>query len=240
MLYQTPRLFRSPDADTTAPPPAAATNIERGIPKDIDDLLYVASNVAEKWTLSPEITMVSVSSAVFTNQVAAAKADHAQRKQDGANRSIYTGQLKALDAQADEGVAKVKAYLIGKYEDEDVAKTYYGICGIVKEGANYRLPFDRQDRLANLDLMISGIAAEGFGTKPYGTDFWTTLKTNYTNALSAAGDTDSEVSGGIATVDPLLDKIRKTLLGLRFVLRGNYLDTYQQVWREWGYQAEDN
>lgn len=242
MHYQAIRLYRSPEIDPTQPPieeegPGAP---DRGIPEDVEDLLYMASNVSDKWANAGWLTIRAITQEDFAGLVLQAKAANSLRNQHGATKTQKTVQLKALDEQADEGTKKIKAYLVGKYEDEEAAMQRYPLFGMVQEGANWRLPTDRQDRLAALDIMLTAVASEGFGAKEFGTAFWTTLRTNYTNALGGTTDGSSTISEDLNTLNPKLEQIRKVLIGLRYIIRGNYLDTYKEAWRSFGFLAENN
>lgn len=234
-------LYRSPEGDPpTGGGDAPKDAPEPGLPTDPDDLAVTARRVHDRWILHPDITMVGTSITAFEADVIALEdAADARRLASGA-RPGHTQTLEALDKAAEQAVSKVKIYLLAKYEDEAVAKAAYGNFGIVKEGNNYRLPSDRQDRLGALDLMVAAIAGQGFGDKEYGTAFWTAHRTAFAAALDAAQDTDSNVSGAGGELEPAAARVHFVLTGLRFILRGNYQDTYQQVLREWGMQAEDN
>jgi hypothetical protein len=86
--------------------------------------------------------------------------------------------------------------------------------------------------------MITGIATDGFDNEEYGKTFWTDMQTNYAAALLAAGNTSGEVSGKVATKNEQKKAIKKVLSSLLLVIRGSYPDTFDKVYREWGWRKE--
>ena len=61
------------------------------------------------------------------------------------------------------------------------------------------MPKDQNSRSAALTLMINAIALNDFGTKEYGTDFWTDIKARYDVLLTNATTTDSQVASKFGT-----------------------------------------
>ena len=108
--------------------------------------------------------------------------------------------------------------------------------GIVKEGKNYRLPFDRNSRLEALALMQAAITKDGFDNEEYGKAFWATIAADYKTALETANAIDSTVSGKVATKNDLKKQLTKVLKALLLSIEANYPDTHKGVKREWGWK----
>jgi hypothetical protein len=139
-----------------------------------------------------------------------------------------------LDKSIDNALVYVKGYLLDKYKKEN-DKSYYAAFGIEK-GARY--PRDQNSRSAALKLTIEAIAANGFGTKEFGTAFWTGIKTQYDALLTTASNTDSTVSTKVGDKNALKVELKKALNSIILVIKGNYPDTYKQELRNWGFQKE--
>lgn len=106
-------------------------------------------------------------------------------------------------------------------------------------GSHWDLPTDHSERNQKLSMMGEAITANGFSAKTYGTAFWTATKTAYNDALTGANNTDGSVSAAVGTKNQQKAQINKVMVALRYVLRGNYPDTYAEVYRDWGWQKED-
>lgn len=118
------------------------------------------------------------------------------------------------------------------------AQPQFARFGLVRENTTWCISKDRNNRKAAFELMIAAIAAEGFGAEEYGTAFWTALQTDYNAALAAASTTTGDVSEKVATKNQQKLAIKKVLTNLLFVLRGNYPDTYKEMYRKWGWKKE--
>jgi hypothetical protein len=57
-------------------------------------------------------------------------------------------------------------------------------------------------------------------------------------AITSGGS--SGISDSLNALNPKLEQIRKVLIGLRFIIRGNYVDTNKEAWRSFGFLAENN
>lgn len=159
------------------------------------------------------------------------------RLQTGSTKPQTAKALKILNQQIDSSISYVKGYIVDKYK-KDVAPSYYASFGIEHIGERYVLPADQNKRLAALGLMVTAIAAQGFGTKEYGTTFWTTIKTNYAALLATANTTDSTILVKVGDKNVLKRDLKKGLNALVNVIKANYPDTYKAELRNWGFQKE--
>jgi len=211
---------------------------KRYTPDADSDFLTVSKKVRDAWAGNPLITLIWTNQAAFNTMVNNYEAFLGTRKSDGSFRPSETQTLGQLDTQINTAVSEVKTYIEYKFKKPN-AVAQYARYGIVKENGTYILPRDKDDRKLSLPLMITAIAADGFGAEKYGTAFWTAMKTDYDAALKAASDTDGDVSGGAANKNQYKKQVAKVMNALRLVLKGNYPDTYKAVYRQWGWQKED-
>jgi len=227
-----------PDAEpATSGNGAGKPNSTAIIPAADTDFKDVAKNVANSWLKNPDITLVWKKAPDFLKQANDYETALTSRKATGSLRPGLSQTLDQFDKQVDDAVTEVKVYIQKKFK-KDFAQAQYARYGIVKENNNYRLSKDRNNRLEALKLMITGIAADGFDNEEYGKTFWTDMQTNYSAALDAASNTSGEVSGKVATKNEQKKSIKKVLTSLLLVIKGNYPDTFDKVYREWGWRKE--
>jgi hypothetical protein len=227
-----------PDAEpNTGGSPASKPVTTAAIPAADVDFMDVSKAVAATWMTAPGITLLWKTNSDFEKQVQDYGLSLSSRKATGSLRPGQSLTLKQMDKQIDDAVKEVKVYIERRFKTSSAA-AQFARYGIVKEGSMYRLSRDRNNRKEALKLMIDAIAADGFGTEEYGTAFWADMQTNYSNAVTQAGNTAGEVSSKVATKNQQKQAIRKVMTALQLVLRGNYPDTYKQVYRDWGWQKE--
>ena len=205
-------------------------------PQAMGDLVSVSQKVNEKWAATPAITLLWITQPDFEKLVNSLSAAVGQQASDASLSPSESQSLKQMDTQMNDAVKNVKRGIDYKFKDAGTAQ--YARYGLVKQGGSYQLPRDRDDRLKNLPLMIAAVAADGFDKEDWGSDFWTNLLPAYTAAVKASGDSKGSVSVGSANINATMQQLNKVSTALRFVLRGNYPDTYQQVYRDWGWQRE--
>lgn len=222
---------------TSGGSPAPKTNTTAAIPVADVDFMDVSKAVAATWLATPAITLVWKKDKDFDIQVQEYAASLSSRKATGSLRPGQSFTLKQLDKQVEDAVREVKIYIARKFKT-DGAAAQFARYGIVKEGTQYRMSRDRNNRKEAFKLMIDAIATDGFANEEYGTAFWMNMQTNFSDALMQASNTAGDVSGKVATKNQQKAAIKKVMDALRLVLRGNYPDTYKQVYRDWGWQKE--
>lgn len=224
------------------PPPAGGTpppvSHKPGIPAGDVDFMAVADAVQTKWKTTAAITLVWTDADAFKDLVLAYIATLTGRLTTGGGRSVFTNTLENLDNDIHNAVNEVKTYIAEKYGSQN-ATAYYAQFGITHVGSHWDLPTDHSERNQKLSMMGEAITANGFSAKTYGTAFWTATKTAYNDALTGANNTDGSVSAAVGTKNQQKAQINKVMVALRYVLRGNYPDTYAEVYRDWGWQKED-
>ena len=227
-----------PDAEpTTGGSTAPKPNATAAIPAADVDFMDVSKAVSATWLATPDITLVWKKSGDFDKQVQDYALSLSSRKATGSLRPGQSFTLKQMDKQIDDAVKEVKVYIERKFKTASAA-VQFARYGIIKDGTNYRMSRDRNNRKEALKLMIDAIATDGFAAEEYGSAFWTNVQTNYKDALTLSGNTAGDVSGKVATKNQQKIAIKKVMTGLQQVLRGNYPDTFKEVYRDWGWQKE--
>lgn len=228
-----------PDAVVSGGTPAPAKPIKKAYTPIADaDFLTVSQKVSTSWAANPAITLLWIAQPVFKTMVDDYNAAYSTRLKDGSERPSLTQSIGQLETQMDAAVEQVKVYIQKKFKKQNAA-AQYARYGILHQGSAYRFARDRDNRKTSLPLMIDAIAADGFGAEEYGTAFWTAMKTNYETAVATAGNTDGKVSTSVSSKNEQKKNITQVMNALRFVLKGNYPNTYKSIYREWGWQKED-
>lgn len=224
-------------ANETTPPTEGTKPTTKGnVPLADANFGTVITDVATKWTASPQITLIWTTPAKFTTAATAFNQELSKRNDVGRSRPQITLRLKQLDANIDSSLTYVKGYLLELYKE--AATSYYPSFGIEHKTNKYVFPKDRNKRAESLRLMVAAIDANGLREKEFGTAFWTGLKTEYDTLLGKATATDGTVSDKVSTKNELKKELQKTLNSLIKIIQGNYPDTYKAELRSWGFQKE--
>jgi hypothetical protein len=218
------------------PTPPKKVNKKGKLPSKDNDLGGLGRKVNKKWKTMSAITLLYITQAEFEGKVNLFESTLNSRQTTGGKRSPLTVQLKNKDAEIGQGISGIKTYLKDKYEKDAIS--YYSLFGIEKNGKDYRLPIDRDKRKNLLDIIIDAIATEGFGSKKYGTAFWTQMKTDYTKLLKEASDSDGSVSSDVGKKDVLKEEITEVLESIIYLIKGNYPKTWEAELRNWGFLKE--
>lgn len=209
----------------------------RNHPAKDADLSTLGMKTSAKWKTHPEFSLRWISADEHTANANAFAATLSERNFTGSGRKEITGKLKALDTSINEATTAIKSYLVYKFEKRN-ASAYYPQFGIQRQGRYYMLPFDRDKRLAALQIIQEAIAMHGFTNEKYGAAYWLETYNNYQTLLQQASNIDGTVSNKVGQKNTLRKTLVKTHLALIHLLQANYPDTYKSVMREWGFQKE--
>jgi len=213
----------------------SSTSSSGNIPTKDADFLHTMEAVAAKWGTNSWLTLQWVTQSQFVSMTVDYRNAFTQKNSSTSSRTTITSTLKTLDKQIDDAVTEVKVYIEKKFKKAN-AIAQFSRYGIVKEGKNYRLSKDRDNRLEALPLMQAAITKDGFDAEEYGKTFWESITANYKTALDAANKTDSTASVKVASKNVLKKQLTKVSVALLSVIKGNFPDTYTSVNREWGWK----
>ena len=228
-----------PDAD-----PAGSGSAQQGavrtprLPVKDDDIVFVTKTVAQKWASHPQITLLWITQAQFGAAANAFAASMGKRHSTGSNRPAQAQEIRNLDKQTDDAISSLKIDLQKKFGKEN-AYAQYSRYGVNKRGKNYELPRDRDQRLAAIRLIPTAMSEDGIDGAPYNKDWWTEKTAQYNEALQKANNTAGTVSALVGEKNQHKETLLKAMRALQLVIQGNYPDTYESIYREWGWQKED-
>jgi hypothetical protein len=218
-------------------PTAKTSKKVRNIPFVGVDLRDLAENVDRSWLANPQISLIWLTRADFSNTVTSYSNILTDFMKTSASRPEITLKLKLLDKEINRRLERIKTYLAAKYSDGDVAM-YYAAFGMIKYKAHYILPNDRDERLEALKILIKSITTHGFQDKEFGLAYWTEIHDNYKLLWAKAIEIDGKISRLSGQKNKLKAEIKQALNALINVLKGNYPKTYKSVLRSWGFQKE--
>lgn len=213
--------------------------VRSNIPRKDDDLLTVAQAASTKWSVTPGITLLWKTPDQFVLDVTNYKESLRSRQSIGSSRPTQTAALKKTDKKINTAAEKVKTYINEKYDTLAEAKAAYAGFGFVHKNRSYKFPVDHDKRVGALELMIAAIASNGFGSKPFGTTFWTDINEVFIAALGDTTATDKAVSEDVGDKNIYRDVVHKVLVSLLLIIEANYPDDYKQVKRAWGFLKEN-
>ena len=208
------------------------------LPNKDADVANVALAVARKWATQPHITLVWATAAQFMADAAAFETNTLARAAAGGQRPATKAGLRALDKAINEGASALKISIQQKF-GKAAAFAHYSRYGIEKEVRGYLIPRDRARRLAALPLVVAAVQADGTGSGRYDVAFWTDLLSAYRQALEVDSAADGRISTLAATKNRQKKALLKVMRALQLTLQANYPDTYEAVYRAWGWQKED-
>jgi hypothetical protein len=209
----------------------------RNNPVKDSDLDTLGAGTAQKWLQQPQFTLLWITPAQHQGNVTNFASTLDQKLSTHGGRKGLTQDMSELNTDIEEGIKRIKNFLVFKYQPAK-AQSYYPEFGIVHKGKNYIFPNDRDERKKALPLVINAITKYGFTDDKYNLAFWQGANDSYNTLLGQANEVDGAVSQKVSSKNELRKTIVKTHNALINLLKANYPDTYKAVMREWGFQKE--
>lgn len=219
------------------PDQGTAKSKKGALPATDTDFGNVAATVAAKWNETPNIVLLWTDATEFATTAAAYNTELSMRNTIGGGRPQITQALKEIEGTMDNALLYVKGYVVDKYKKES-APSYYPAFGIEHKSPRYIFPIDQNKRLASFELMLTGLADNGFNDKEYGKSFWTDIKTRYALLINQASSADGTISSKVSSKNGYRESLKKALNSLIMAIKANYPDTYKAELRVWGFQKE--
>jgi hypothetical protein len=159
------------------------------------------------------------------------------RNTTGASRGKITSGLRRLDDEIDLNIEHIKNRLQERLGSRNEALSRFREFGIVKE-KSYKLPLSREHRLLALKMLIDALGVYQFQDTNYNIEYWTAINNEYETLLNQARATDGTVSSKVGTLNGIRSKVKKFQTNFKFIVRGNYPDTWKNELRDFGFQKE--
>jgi hypothetical protein len=209
----------------------------RFMPASQFDLLTLAENVASKWEITPQITLLWMKPAEFKNLVAEFRTFLGERLDAGSGRGSLTQSLKDLDKQINQAVDEVKIAILAKF-GKNKGQAYFSEFGITKQSNKFAIPSDRNQRVNALPLLSKAIKNHNLQVTGFETAFFDSITADYTAAFQATQKTDSAVSVSVSNKNDMRKEIESVLSAINTLIKVNYPKTYTGELRGWGFQKE--
>jgi hypothetical protein len=203
------------------------------------DLAMAATWVAigAAWKSNPDITVRRTTQAEFA---AAAQAHHGKlqaRLNVGDPRALLSGRLDEIrDIFADQ-LEYIKAALLPIFKRGGLEDAYPSF-GIGREDGVWQFPTKRLKAQDAYDKAVAGLKAQGLTAGDAGADRLGPLAEEFRKKYEELGQLDGKTSAAVGQKNLGRPYLKKTARSLRYIIRGNEPDTWEQVWREWGTQKE--
>lgn len=204
------------------------------LPMKEEDLKNLAQRVLTKWQ-ADKMELRYKKIADFEKDVQEFAQTLTLRGEKGDTRKPISQQLKDLDKEINLHIEDVKAYIKSE-KGAKQAEPFYPQFGIEKQSKGYKIPADRDARLKSLKKLVQALDAFQMTTQKYGKTYWEGLLTQYEALYLQTVQTDSEIAGKVREKNVAKDEIRKVLNCILKLIEAHYPDTYQAVWRAWGFQ----
>lgn len=214
-----------------------ATKKAKGnVPRADLDLSTTAKNVADNWRIKSEFVLHWTSVDYFLQKAEEFKNKLEEKIFEESKRPEITKKLSNLDKKIDQGVIYIKVYLKDLFGEDD--KSHYPQYGITRINRSYFIPKDRDIRVSALSLILQNLVTDGLQNKPFGTDYWQAIKTEYDALKLEASELDEVVTAKVNEKNILRNDLKKHLQSLIFLIKANFPDTYKSELRSWGFQKE--
>ena len=221
-------------------PSAPAAQPPRKAPADPRaDLAMAATWVAigEAWKRNPDITVRRTTQAAFE---AAAGAHHAKlqaRQNVNDPRALLAGRLDAIRAVFAGQLEYIKAALLPVFKREGLEDAYPTF-GIGQEDGTWKFPTKRLKAQDAYDKAVAGLRAQGLTAGDAGADRLAPLAAEFREKYGQLTQLDGQTSAAVGQKNLGKPYLKQTARSLRYIIRGNEPDSWEQVWREWGTQKE--
>ncbi len=221
-------------------PPAPAPQTPRKVAADpTTDLAMAATWVAigAAWKLNPDITVRRTTQAEFE----AAAGTQYNKLQNRLNvddpRALLAGRLDAIRDIFGDQLEYIKAALLPIFKREGLEDAYPSF-GIGREDGTWKFPTKRLPAQDAYDKAVAGLLAQGLKAGDAGATRLGPLAAEFRAKYKQLTELDGQTSAAVGQKNLGKAYLKKTARSLRYIIRGNEPDTWEQVWREWGTQKE--
>lgn len=207
------------------------------MPRAQFDVLTLAENVLNKWSNTPQITLLWTNTEEFKKLVIEYRNFLQERVEVGSNRGSQTQTLRDLDKQINKAVEEVKIGIMAKFGREK-GKAYFSEFGIIKQNSKFSIPTDRNLRINALSLLAKAVRNHNLQIAGFENTFFETILDDYTSAFQSAQKTDSVVSISVGNKNDLRRQVEEVITALHAVIKANYPKTFEGELRGWGFHKE--
>ena len=114
----------------------------------------------------------------------------------------------------------------------------YPSFGIGQVKGTWKFPTKRLQAQDAYDKAVAGLLAQNLKAGDAGADRFGPLAAEFRAKYQQLATLDGQTSGAVGQKNLGKPYLKQTARSLRYIIRGNEPDTWEQVWREWGTQKE--
>jgi ribosomal protein S17E len=196
------------------------------------DLVNLCKTINAKWAQSPWLTIRWATTAKFAIKISEYSDILDFRLKNGRSSAQA---IKIIEKSIKKTAPKVRGYIFKKYKES--SKSYYPLFGISSKSP-YLLPNDPKRLSKALELMVNGIAENGFGDKEYGTVYWTDIKKQYDLLLQDALTADRAISNNLTNKNKVKKEMKEVINAIAGIITINYPGTFETELGNWGFEKK--
>ena len=225
------------DPNTPTPDPNAKPRKVGATPER--DLAQAASwlQMGTAWQANPQITLVDTTADEFAGAATAHNGKLQARYNIDDPRNKLGARLDTIRDLFAAALPYVKAALLPIFKKEGIEDAYPSF-GIEHRDDSWQFPAERLAAQDAYDKATTGLQAQGLKAGEYGSEVLGPLAAEFRTKYAALVKLDGDISAAVGAKNLGKPYLKKTARCLRYVLKGNYPDTYDQVVRAWGGQRE--
>ena len=203
------------------------------------DLALAATWVAigAAWKLNPDITVRRTTPAAFETAAGAHHAKLQTRLNVDDPRALLAGRLDTIRDIFGEQLEYIKAALLPIFKREGIEDAYPSF-GIEQVKGTWKFPTKRLQAQDAYDKAVAGLLAQNLKAGDAGATRLGPLAAEFRAKYQQLAALDGQTSGAVGQKNLGKPYLKQTARSLRYIIRGNEPDTWEQVWREWGTQKE--
>jgi hypothetical protein len=152
-------------------------------------------------------------------------------------RNLLSARLDTIRDTFAAALPYVKAALLPIFKKEGVEDAYPSF-GIEFRDDTWQFPAERLTAQDAYDKATAGLQAQGLKAGDYSSEKLGPLAGEFRTKYAELVKLDGNISAAVGAKNLGKPYLKKTAKRLRYVLKGNYPDTYDQVVRAWGGQRE--
>jgi len=117
-------------------------------------------------------------------------------------------------------------------------KMYFAQSGIEKTSRGMKLPSDRDKTIKAVDKLIVSIEKYGYGSRKYGTEYWTDIRTRIFALVGQSKGAAGSISRQVLTKNELRIELRIIQGALANLIKAYHPKDWETVLREFGFLRE--
>lgn len=202
-------------------------------------LLQQAITMNDTWKKNPDYIIRWITQTDYAAQLTILSKTIGDKKGGKGDKTDFVAEMQELDDKIDDDVITLKAALKVKYKKDSKARVHYGKFGIDFSRGFFSISRDRDERLAALDQVLSGLEKENLTNLEEGLTYWTANRDKYKALYKLTTGLKGDISLKVSETNRISDIMRKGLNSMVHLIKSWHPDEYVAVLRSWSFQREN-